>query len=74
MYSSQTEIEELLEMRENIRRSVEALELCWSCQRISECQPGYVDDGSIVWLCPECWTQTQSRQMTAPGALFWPSQ
>lgn len=74
MYSSLTEIEELLEMRENIRRSVEALELCWSCQRISECQQGYVDDGSIVWLCADCWVQTQSRQRTAPGALLWPSR
>src|SRR5437773_10154121 len=41
-----TEFEELTHMKENIRRSVDALELCWSCQRVSECEPVVVDDSA----------------------------
>ncbi|MBI4464413.1 MAG: hypothetical protein HY647_06885 [Acidobacteria bacterium] len=72
MYKTFVETQELTEMRENIRRSVEALELCWSCQYISECRQSYIDDGSAVWLCPKCFDQTQARQQSAPGSLFWP--
>lgn len=66
------ETEELSQMRENIRRSVDALEQCWSCQRISECEPATVDDGPPVWLCAEC--ATRSREFAAPeaGRLVWP--
>jgi len=39
MLLTMTETEELSQMRDNIRRSVDALEQCWSCQRVSECEP-----------------------------------
>ena len=73
MSNTLAEVEELGEIRENVRRCIEALEFCWSCQRVSECRQGYVDDGSVVWLCSACWSQTQSRLQAAPGALLWPS-
>lgn len=68
-----TEAEELSNMRDNVRRSVNALELCWACQRIAECEQGVVDDGGPVWLCRECFLQLRGRQQSEPGALFWPT-
>jgi len=67
------EVQELAEMRENIRRHVDALEQCWSCQRISECQQVVVDDGAPVWLCPECREHVQLWQQASPGSPVWPS-
>ena len=67
------EVKELTQMRENIRRHVDALELCWSCQRISECQQVVMDDGAPVWLCCECWELVQLQQEIAPGFPVWPS-
>ena len=46
--------EELAEMLEHVRLMVNALEQCWNCQGISECQLYYVDDGAPVWLCSQC--------------------
>ena len=54
MYEALVEFRELKEMKENIRRSVNALELCWSCQRICECEQGIVDDAAPVYLCTGC--------------------
>ena len=48
------EFQELKEMKENIRRSVNALELCWGCERICECKQQTVDDAAPVWLCIRC--------------------
>jgi len=72
MCNSLAEIEELMQMRGNIRRSVQALELCWSCQRVSECLPSFVDDGAAVWLCGQCLNQVQSRWRKEPEALGQP--
>ena len=73
MYKSLTELDELNEMRENIRRTVEALEVCWSCQRVSECEQRSVDDSASVWLCPECFTRLDGAGRKPPGSLRWPS-
>ncbi|OFV96146.1 MAG: hypothetical protein A3F68_04755 [Acidobacteria bacterium RIFCSPLOWO2_12_FULL_54_10] len=67
-----TEIQEITEIRGNVRRHVLALELCWSCQNISECQQSTVDDGGPVWLCDECRVKAELRKATVPGALLWP--
>ena len=48
------EFQELIQMRENIRQKVHLLELCWSCQRVCECQQWLVNESVPVWLCPEC--------------------
>jgi hypothetical protein len=45
---------ELKEMRKNIRRTVNSLEVCWSCQRICECKQWLVNKGFPIWLCIEC--------------------
>ena len=66
------EFDELTEMRENIRRSVEALELCWSCQCVAECEPAPVDDGPPVWLCAPCAAKTRSRLPMDLAELVWP--
>ena len=67
-----TETEELSQMRENIRRSVDALEICWSCQRVSECEPATVDDGPPVWLCSDCATKHRKHYAGEQGRLAWP--
>lgn len=64
---------ELKQMRENVRRSVDSLELCWSCQRICECEHGLVDDGAPVWLCKECLSRLQFRRQEATETMLWPS-
>ena len=48
------EMEELQEMKENVRRSILALELCHRCERITECEPTLADDAPPVWLCRHC--------------------
>lgn len=73
MYTSTAELDELIEMRENIRRSVQALELCWSCQRVCECEQRIVDDAAPVWLCRECQSTLPTAGQTGPGGLLWPS-
>ena len=45
---------EVAEMQENVRRAVQALELCWRCQRVSECQKYVLGNMVLVWLCPRC--------------------
>ena len=45
---------EVLEMRKNVKRAVQSLELCWKCQKISECQKFVLGQTVLVWLCPGC--------------------
>jgi hypothetical protein len=72
MQLTMTETEELSQMRDNVRRSVDALELCWSCQRVSECEPATVDDGPPVWLCADCATKNRRHHAGEQGRLAWP--
>jgi hypothetical protein len=71
MYTSAAEIAELEAMRKNIRESVATLELCWSCQRVSDCDIAMVDDAAPVWLCGDCQDKFLSQERL--GALLWPS-
>ena len=71
MQISLAEFQELTEMRENIRRTLEALELCWSCERVSECEPVVVDDGPPVWLCSQCAAKAQSRRPLEAADPSW---
>lgn len=73
MYEALAEFRELKEMKENIRRSVNALELCWSCQKICECERGIVDDAAPVWLCTGCQSKFSSYQPVRAEALLWPA-
>ena len=72
MQLSIAEFDELTQMRENIRRSVEALELCWSCQCVAECEPAPVDDGPPVWLCAGCATKARTPHGADLADLVWP--
>ena len=72
MTVSVMEYRELLEMRGNIRRVVDSLEVCWSCQHVSECEPVVVDDGPPVWLCGECATRAAAREQFALNGIAWP--
>lgn len=72
MTVSVTEYKELLEMRGNIRRAVDSLEVCWSCQNVSECAPAAVDDGPPVWLCDDCATRAAAREQFALNGIAWP--
>lgn len=71
MYTSTAELQELDAMRRNVRQSVDALELCWSCQRISDCDIAVVDDAAPVWLCQDCQAKLLSRKDLEE--MLWPS-
>ena len=54
--------QEMVEMRANVRRAVESLELCWRCQRVAECQKYVLGNMVLVWLCPGCLMQLHQPQ------------
>ena len=49
-----TPVRDWVQMRENVRRAIQALEVCWRCQRVSECQKYVLGNMVLVWLCPNC--------------------
>jgi hypothetical protein len=49
----QIEPKELKVMRDKVSRTINALELCWGCQRVCECKQWFIN-GSARWLCGEC--------------------
>lgn len=71
MYTTAAELREMETMRQNIREKVLGLELCWSCQRVSECDIAMVDDAAPVWLCQDCRSKLLSQEQL--GELLWPS-
>ena len=72
MYDTKTP-QELQDMRQNIRRNLQALEVCWSCQRVSECEAYVIDNAAPVWLCAPC-SQQMPPQWGNESAthLVWP--
>jgi len=54
--------QEMVEMKANVRRAVESLELCWRCQRVSECQKYVLGNMVLVWLCPGCLMELHQPQ------------
>ena len=63
MMTELTPVQDWVEMRENIRRAVSALEVCWRCQRVSECQRYILGNLVLVWLCPDCLKEMEQPQM-----------
>ena len=53
---------ELVQMRENVRQAVQALEVCWRCQRVSGCQKYVLGNMVMVWLCAGCLTELHQPQ------------
>jgi hypothetical protein len=60
--------DELRRMRDSVRRSVNSLELCWSCQRICECEQWLANESVPLWLCTECvfeaWHRLENLSMS----------
>ncbi len=61
---------ELKEMRDNIRREVFSLELCWKCQRISSCKKTVLGETVIVWVCKTC--LHEAKQLLKIGKIPFP--
>ena len=49
-----TPAKDWVRMRENIQRAVLSLEVCWKCQRVTECQKYILGNMVLVWLCQGC--------------------
>ena len=59
---------EWVEMRDNIRRAVLSLEVCWKCQRVAECSKHILGQTVLVWLCKGCQSQMEKPQPERPKA------
>jgi hypothetical protein len=44
----------LQEMKENVRRVVQSLDVCWRCQNVTECRRHVLGNLVLVWLCSGC--------------------
>ena len=42
------------QMREEVSRMVNSLEMCWSCERICRCDAWLANEAVPVWLCGDC--------------------
>lgn len=62
-----TEFQELIAMRHNIREKVDLLELCWSCQNVSECRQWLINESIPVWLCDKCVEEVSYRMAEESG-------
>ncbi len=58
---------ELITMRANIREKVGLLELCWSCQKISECRQYLINETVPAWLCGKCVDEVSYRMTDDTG-------
>jgi len=61
------EFKELIAMRHNIREKVDLLELCWSCQKVSECRQWLINESIPVWLCDKCVEEVSYRMSEETG-------
>ena len=57
---------ELIEMRNNIRRAVHSLEVCWKCQNVSECLKYVLGHTVLVWLCKGCLSEMEKPVAERP--------
>lgn len=60
--SSQT----LRDMKENVRRAVESLDVCWRCQNVTECRRHVLGNLVLVWLCSGCLTDMDQINAERP--------
>ena len=65
-----TAVKEWNEMRDNIRRVVESLEVCWKCQRVSECQKYVLGQTVVVWLCKACLSSMEKPSLDRAKSRF----
>jgi hypothetical protein len=57
---------ELMEMRNNIRQAVNALDVCWKCQNVSECSKFVLGHTVLVWLCEGCLCEMEKQHPERP--------
>lgn len=67
MDTTLTEAQELRHMREVVSRTVNALELCWGCDRVRECEQWVANESVPVWLCIECLSEVAYRLEKSSG-------
>lgn len=63
-----TPAKDWVRMRENIQRAVLALEVCWKCQRVTECQKYILGNMVLVWLCQGCQENMEEPRPEQPRA------
>jgi hypothetical protein len=54
--ANRSQLQELSQMRENVQRAVNSLELCRRCHRIAECQLWIFNTFEYAWYCSNCVT------------------
>jgi hypothetical protein len=54
-------------MKDNVRRIVESLEVCWRCQNVTECHRHVLGNLVLVWLCSGCRTDIDRLQDKPPA-------
>ena len=75
MSSSLAEMDELRELRSNIRRGVNSLEVCWACGVVCEGSAWKLSGRQQVWLCEKCREEQAARAATVTSkALLAGSQ
>jgi hypothetical protein len=60
--TERTQTENFPEMRENVRRAVQSLDVCWRCQKVSECRKYILGNLVLVWLCEPCMVRMDQPQ------------
>jgi hypothetical protein len=65
LMNSFTEIEELRRERSHIRSRVNALEVCWSCERICEAVAWKLEGRRRIWLCNRCAREQRQHALAA---------
>lgn len=71
---TKNQTQECKAMRDNIRRVVESLEVCWKCQRVSPCQKYVLGNVVLVWLCKGCVQEMeQPRPRRTKKAILGPA-
>jgi hypothetical protein len=52
--------QEIIRIRENVRRALDAQEVCCCCERVCECRRALRENDAPVWICNECLNQIES--------------
>lgn len=64
---------ELMQMKENIHRSVYGLEMCLGCERVCECEERMTEGVQHAWHCATCRKEAPLRVKPSFGSSLWRS-
>ena len=65
-----TPAKDWVRMRDNIQQAVLSLDVCWKCQRVTECQKYILGNMVLVWLCQGCLEEMEDARPEQPRS--WP--